>query len=395
MHNHNSKWHENDLFRSAPNLQFRSQLCGSEARYTFGVQGICQTGAEWCFRTHKDQGHFFLLRLRRIESWYLTWYLPSEVKWWKGVCWKANRTAFLEGWSSISTCPSLEAPWALLCCSSEGRDIAVTNGQVGHPLLSTGRHVLAPKLWPKTLTIEGERRKGQKKSRKHMKTQGHSWRLAIYHQKSTKTSRLKWDAKHLWRKMSAFKLALMKLSGILSGLWHSSRAVPPLPGAQKTCRTLGDSLNFTAMACSRPPPPTTKTSMAAKRLETTRRCFETHGNWQSKCKHKILPQQLQLGKNLSEENMFLNPPPQETCSKECPTSSQPRQWCFPGHVQSQSHPPAIPAAELMKLMNREITLWMWKLTFNTTWQVMIQYDDMIRYMRWYIIWEMIWCMMWC
>ena len=50
-------------------------------------------------------------------------------------------------------------------------------------------------------------------------------------------------------------------------LHPSSRAVPPLPGAQKTCRTLGDSRSFTAMACSRPPPPTTRTSMAAEQAE--------------------------------------------------------------------------------------------------------------------------------
>ena len=52
----------------------------------------------------------------------------------------------------------------------------------------------------------------------------------------------------------------------------SSRAVPPLPGAQKTSRTFGDSRSFTAMACSRPPPPTTKTSMAEAAVDVLGRC---------------------------------------------------------------------------------------------------------------------------
>ena len=122
----NLKWHEMTcsvprFHCHHPNLQFRCHLRRSEARYTwpmvttslpsqspgrdpdaFGVQGICQTGAEWCFRTHKNQGHFFLLkfRLRLIEPWLNlvpTWYLPSnrsQVV--KRILFSANRTAFLE-----------------------------------------------------------------------------------------------------------------------------------------------------------------------------------------------------------------------------------------------------------------------------------------------------------
>lgn len=66
-------------------------------------------------------------------------YHQTEV-WWKGFCfqrieqpiWRLNHFDM----------PIIKLK--LLCCSSEGRDIAVTNGQVGHPLLSTGCHVLAP-----------------------------------------------------------------------------------------------------------------------------------------------------------------------------------------------------------------------------------------------------------
>ncbi len=149
-------------------------------------------------------------------------------------------------------------------------------------------------------------------------------------------------------------------------LWHSSRAVPPLPGAQKTCRTLGDSLNFTAMACSRPPPPTTKTSMAAKRLETIgipvsrlmaigKQNAHTKNIPHNGCSER---QKTWVFQKFPYVSMFLNPP-QETCSKECPTSSQPRQWCFPVHVRSRSHPPDEP---------RSYTCWTWRFTcFNTMW----------------------------
>ena len=42
---------------------------------------------------------------------------------------------------------------------------------------------------------------------------------------------------------------------------RGSSAVPPLPGATNTACTLGDCDSFHASACSRPPPPTTRTFM--------------------------------------------------------------------------------------------------------------------------------------
>mmetsp|Transcript_8397 Transcript_8397/g.21471 ORF Transcript_8397/g.21471 Transcript_8397/m.21471 type:complete len:371 (+) Transcript_8397:1101-2213(+) len=48
-----------------------------------------------------------------------------------------------------------------------------------------------------------------------------------------------------------------------------SSDVPPFPGAQKTCPTFGDSRSFTAIACSRPPPPTTSTFAAPSLVAIT------------------------------------------------------------------------------------------------------------------------------
>mmetsp|Transcript_36435 Transcript_36435/g.96926 ORF Transcript_36435/g.96926 Transcript_36435/m.96926 type:complete len:222 (+) Transcript_36435:1482-2147(+) len=52
----------------------------------------------------------------------------------------------------------------------------------------------------------------------------------------------------------------MSLSFIATFVMSRSDAVPPLPGAQNTWLTRGDSRSFTAMACSRPPLPTKSTS---------------------------------------------------------------------------------------------------------------------------------------
>ena len=41
-----------------------------------------------------------------------------------------------------------------------------------------------------------------------------------------------------------------------------SKVIPSFPGATKTCSTCGDSNNFLAIACSRPPEPTTKSFIA-------------------------------------------------------------------------------------------------------------------------------------
>ena len=63
--------------------------------------------------------------------------------------------------------------------------------------------------------------------------------------------------------------------GGLHGLrkWQPGRC-PPLPGAQKSWVTLGDWASFQQMACSRPPPPTTKTFISKPRFKVFRRQAE-------------------------------------------------------------------------------------------------------------------------
>ena len=74
-----------------------------------------------------------------------TWYLhgtyhQTEVKWWKGFYFQSIEQPF---WR-LNHFDMHFIKLKLLCCSSEGSYITVTNGQVGHSLLWTGCHVIAP-----------------------------------------------------------------------------------------------------------------------------------------------------------------------------------------------------------------------------------------------------------
>lgn len=118
-------------------------------------------------------------------------YHQTEVKWWKGFCfqrieqpiWRLNHFDM----------PVIKLK--LLCCSSEGRDIAVTNGQVGHPLLSTGSCSCTIALTKDSDHRRGKEERTEKIQETHKNTRTLMEVSNMNHQKINKNrNQLKWDA---------------------------------------------------------------------------------------------------------------------------------------------------------------------------------------------------------